>query len=134
MIFSIPLFASNDVINTTTANTITHNTNEVTSLENPAEAWGLTVTEWKRYNALMQGRNAQDYAKLTPPEVLGIDATSAEELAHFAALAAKQEHDKIERELRFNAAFYLAAKQLYANEPLVRPFDLTPYTPVPSPS
>ncbi len=130
LLFSTALFAFSDVINTRTLNTTAQNTNDTMSIESQAAAWGLTATEWKRYSTLMQGRIAQDYAKLTPPEVLGLYATTPQELAHFAELAAKQEHDKIERELRFNAAFYLAAKRLYADEPLIRSFDLTPYTPL----
>jgi integrating conjugative element protein (TIGR03759 family) len=121
--------ATNDVISTSTVNTISQNTQDISSVANSARDWGLTDNEWKKYKSLMEGANGRYYPTLTPPEVLGINATALNELMHFAELHAKQEHDKIEKELRFNVAFHEAAKRLYANEPIIRPFDLTPYAP-----
>ncbi len=128
LVISTPLFA-NDVINTKTANSISQNTQDASSITNSARAWGLTKNEWTKYKVLMQGTNGRYYPTLTPPEVLGINATTLNELMHFAELHTKQEHDRIEKELRFNVAFHEAAKRLYANEPIIKPFDLTPYTP-----
>jgi len=133
LLLSTPLFAANDVINTITANSISQNTVATSSTIDSARNWGLTNTEWARYKLLMHGTNGRYYARLTPPEVLGINADTPENLKYFAELAAKQEHDKIEKELRFNMAFNEAARRLYANEPIIRPFDLTPYILVPKP-
>lgn len=132
LLLSASTFAASDVINTITENSISQNTVETSSGADYAHEWGLTETEWVKYKLLMQGVNGRYYAHLTPSEVLGINAETSNDLKHFAELAAKQEHEKIEKELRFNVAFHTAAKRLYANEPIIRPFDLTPYTPVPT--
>ncbi len=122
--------ATNDVVNTSTVNSISQNTQDTSSVTKSARDWGLTDSEWQKYKSLMEGTSGRYYSTLTPPEVLGINATALNELMHFAELHAKQEHDKIEKELRFNVAFHEAAKRLYANEPIIKPFDLTPYSPV----
>lgn len=119
---------SDDVINTAVQNTVTRNT-EIAREQ--AKEWGLTENEWKQYMQLMQGPSGHYYEKLTPAEVLGINADNMEDMRKYAEISAKQEHDKLERELKFNAAFHEAAAKLYAEEPLIRPFDLTPYTPIP---
>ncbi len=129
LLVSTTLFAANDVVNTVTMNSVSQNTVE-TSSRDQGLVWGLTESEWAYYQSLMQGVNGHYYMHLTPPEVLGINAKTPQDIKYFAELAAKQEHDKIEKELRFNAAFYAAAQRLYANEPMIKPFDLTPYTPI----
>jgi integrating conjugative element protein (TIGR03759 family) len=128
ILVSTSLFAANDVVNTTIVNSASQNTRDMASTVNQAPDWGLTDQQWAQYQHLMQGISGHYYANLTPVEVLGIQAKTLHDVNYFAELAAKQEHDKIEKELRFNAAFYAAAKRLYANEPLVKSFDLTPYT------
>jgi integrating conjugative element protein (TIGR03759 family) len=79
----------------------------------------------------MQGLSGHYYSQLSPPEVLGINAETADELQHYAEVSVKIEHDKLERELRFNVAFHEAATRLYASEPIIKPFDYTPFTPIP---
>jgi integrating conjugative element protein (TIGR03759 family) len=124
-------FSSNDVMNTKTQNTISQNTAVNTSHIGTAIDWALTDTEWKRYLILMQGPSGHYYTNLSPPEILGIYADNAEDLQHFAKVAAKSEHDKLERELRFNVAFHQSATKLYATEPIIQPFDYMPFTPIP---
>jgi|SRR5579862_1146112 len=121
------LAATNDVVNTSTVNSVSQNTQDSSSVTKSARDWGLTDSEWNKYKSLMEGISGRYYSTLTPPEVLGINATALNELMHFAELHAKQEHEKIEKELRFNVAFNEAAKRLYANEPIIRPFNLAPY-------
>ena len=124
-------FASNDVINTQTQNTISQNTTVSANHIGTAKDWQLTEIEWNQYLTLMQGPSGHYYANLSPPEVLGINVDTAEELRHYAEVAAKLEHDKLERELRFNTAFNAAATRLYSTEPIIKPFDYTPFTPIP---
>jgi integrating conjugative element protein (TIGR03759 family) len=123
-------FALDDIINTPVKNTVSQNTELLTSQVGTAKDWGLTISEWNQYLNLMQGPSGHYYKSLSPPEVMGIQAETMEELNHYAEVAAKLEHDKLERELRFNTAFHEAASKLYAAEPLIRPFDLTPFTPI----
>jgi len=131
ILVSICTFASDDVINTQTKNTISQNTTVAISHIGTAKDWALTDREWNQYINLMQGTSGHYYKNLSPPEVLGIHADSAEEQRHFAEIAAKLEHDKLERELRFNAAFHEATTRFYSTEPMIQSFDYTPFTPIP---
>jgi integrating conjugative element protein (TIGR03759 family) len=131
LIIATPVFATNDIINTSTQNTATQNTTVVNSLVGKAKDWNLTDSEWNQYRIFMQGPSEHYYKQLSPPEVLGINAESIEELQHYAEVAAKLEHDKLERELKFNAAFHDAAARLYSAEPIIKPFDYAPFTPIP---
>lgn len=123
-------FASNDVINTQTLNTPSQNTLIDAGHTDVAKNWNLSESEWQQYVHLMQGTSGQYYKKLSPPEVLGINAETTEELEHYAEIAARLEHDKLARELRFNNAFHDAATRLYASEPIIKPFDYTSFTPI----
>lgn len=120
------LVSASEILNTQTTNTKSVNSHIITSV---AKEWNLTESEWNRYLKLMQGLNGHYYQKLSPPQVLGINAETDEELRHFAEVSVKQEHDKLERELKFNTAFHEAASRLYITEQLIKPFDLTPFTP-----
>jgi integrating conjugative element protein (TIGR03759 family) len=130
LFFSTSVLAANDVFNTVTENSVSQNTTLLSSVVGTAHDWGLTGAEWSKYLFIMHGKSGHYYPNLTPPEVLGINADNPEDLKHFSEVAAKQEHDKIEKELRFNAAFHEAARRLYVAEPIIKPFDFSPYTPV----
>lgn len=95
-----------------------------------AEDWDLTAGEWSAYQQLMQGPNGKWYPQLTPPAILGLNAKTEEEQSHFAAIVAKQEHDKVVRELTFNNAVHQALKRLYPEEPMIKPFNMTPFNPM----
>ena len=119
-----PAFAD-DVNNTNPQNTAVNNTADVN-----AKAWGLSVDEWKQYQQLMQGKFGKWYPQLTPPAILGLNAQTPQEQEHFAKMVAQEEHDKLARELRFNNAVYQAMLTLYADEPVIKPLDLTAFNPV----
>ncbi len=121
-------FSAEDVMNTVTQNSVTHNTAIISTNMGKPSDWGLKETEWKRYLALMEGSSGHYYPNLTPLEVLGMNADNIEDLNHFAELAVRAEHAKVEKELRFNTAFQEAAKKLYAEEPIIRPFDISAYS------
>lgn len=120
-----------DVVNTHPISTVAQNSVISTTHTELAKDWGLSEFEWNRYVVLMSGPSGHYYAKLSPPEVLGVNADTLEDLRHFADISAKFEHDKLERELRFNVAFREAATKLYSSEKLIKPFDLRPFTPIP---
>jgi|HubBroStandDraft_4_1064222.scaffolds.fasta_scaffold443111_2 hypothetical protein len=128
LIFTSTVFASH-IVNTHTQNTISQGT-LVISTQSLAKDWGLTEVEWIQYVTLMKGYSGHYYQKLSPTEVLGINAETDEDMRHFAEIAAKQEHDKLERELKFNVAFHEAATRLYSGEQIIKPFDLTAFTPI----
>jgi hypothetical protein len=131
LILTSSVYAENNVQNTKTQNTVSQNTTITTSQVGVAKDWNLTEPEWNQYLKLIEGPSGHYYSQLSPPEVLGINAETNEELRQYAEVSAKLEHDRIERELRFNAAFHEAASRLYAAEPIIKPFDYTPFTPIP---
>ena|GEM_PF-2972690 len=133
IILSLPTYAVsvNDVSNTVTRNSITQNTTSAIIQRDMGKDWNLTELEWNKYLNFMQEPSGHYYLQLTPPEVLGIQAETNEDLKHFAEVAVKLSHDKLERELRFNAAFHEAASMIYEDEPLIKPFDYMPFTPIP---
>jgi integrating conjugative element protein (TIGR03759 family) len=96
-----------------------------------ANVWNLTPEEEKRYVLLMQNRSGTYYRGLrqTPIDILGIHARNDTERNHFAALAAKQEAQKVSKNIAWNNAFYKAYNKLFENVPVVGDFDPTPYSP-----
>lgn len=96
-----------------------------------ASVWNLTSDEEKRYVLLMQNRSGIYYHGLrqTPLDILGINARTETERNHFAALAAKQEAQKVSKNIAWNNAFYKAYNKLFENVPVVGDFDPKPYSP-----
>ena len=131
MIITNSAIAADDVANTKTQNTVSENTMINSTHLGTAKDWNLAELEWNQYLIIMQGPSGYYYKQLSPPEVLGIHAQTDDELRHYAEVATKLEHDKLEREIRFNAAFHDAAERLYSSEPIVKPFDYAPFTPIP---
>ena len=128
MFFPCYSYAENNVLNTTTQNSTSQNSAIINSNGN-AKEWNLSEKEWDHYVELMRGKAGKYYAHLTPPEVLGILAETDEERHHYADIYVRAEHDKVERELRFDRAFHDAGMKLYANEPIIKSFDISPYSP-----
>lgn len=130
LVLFVTVSYAQDVMNTREITTQTLNTAVNNTIVGNPKDWGLTENEWAHYQQLMQGMSAHWYPNLTPPEILGMNAQNVEEQAHFAELAAKQEHDKLSRELSFDKAFHEATLRLYVDEPIIKPFDLSPFNPI----
>lgn len=111
-------------ISSTVQTTLSQNT-----VSGSARDWSLSAVEWTRYQQLMQGPNGDWYQRLSPAAVLGLNAETDNERQHYAELFAQEQHDKIAREIRFNHEVYLAMHRLYPVEPLIQPFDKTPFNP-----
>jgi integrating conjugative element protein (TIGR03759 family) len=119
------------------------NENDVTTDQDPnklqlneqqlheAKVWELTPDEEKRYVLLMQNRSKFYYQGLrqTPLDILGLNARNEAERNHFAELAAKQEAQKVAKNIAWNNAFYKAYNKLFANVPVVGDFDPSPFSP-----
>lgn len=118
-----------EVENSQEISSIVRTTPSANTLPGTAQDWGLSDTEWTNYLKLMQGQNGLWYPQLSPAAVLGLNATTDKERQHFAEIEARQEHDKVARELTFNHAVYAALRQLYSAEPLIQPFDKSPFNP-----
>ena len=87
-----------------------------------ADEWGLDVSEWQRYQSLLQGiRGSVSPATLSPLEVLGIHARSADERHRYAEQWAVMMRDDAERILAFQRAYDDAQRRLFPNGLLIDP-------------
>ena len=87
-----------------------------------ADQWGLDESEWQRYQSLMQGvRGSVSPATLSPLEVLGIHARSADERRRYAERWAVMMRDDAERILAFQRAYDDAQRRLFPNGLLIDP-------------
>jgi integrating conjugative element protein (TIGR03759 family) len=83
------------------------------------QQWQLSEPEWQRYTTLLQGiRGSISPKSLSPLEVLGIHAETAQERKQYAKRWAKLMHEDVERTLAFQRAYLEAAKELYGQPPL----------------
>ncbi len=85
-----------------------------------SNAWGLSDTEWRRYQNLKLGiRGSVSTTRLSPLEVLGIHARDAAERRGYAERWARAMREDAERILAFQHAYDVAAKRLFAGQPLI---------------
>jgi integrating conjugative element protein (TIGR03759 family) len=85
-----------------------------------AKTWGLSETEWRRYEALMQGiRGSVSPETISPVEVLGIHARDEAERRRYAELWAQAMWEDAERILGFQRAYVEASRRLYPDVPLI---------------
>lgn len=96
-----------------------------------AKVWQLTDAEEKRYIQLMQSRSGVYYQglRMSPIDILGLNARDDAEREHFADLAAKQEAQKVAQNIAWNNAFYQAYNKFFKDVPVVGDFDPSPYSP-----
>ena len=81
--------------------------------------WHLSEPEWQRYLALMQGiRGSISPKSLSPLEVLGIHAETAQERKQYAKRWAQLMREDVERTLAFQRAYTEATLELYGKQPL----------------
>lgn len=131
LLVTSPVFAENNVVNTTPQNSVSRNSSILTSEIGSAKSWHLSESEWSTYQTLKQGQAGYYYPNAEPPALLGLYANNENERRHYAEIYAKLEYEKVERELRFNVAFNEAANRLYGHVPVIKPFNMFPYTPIP---
>ncbi|RZS35391.1 hypothetical protein [Corticibacter populi] len=85
-----------------------------------AQFWGLSTDEMRRAKLLMQGpRAAFSVENISPVEVLGIHARSADERRKYAEKFAKALREDVERSLAWEREFQGAMQRLYPNSPMV---------------
>lgn len=118
-----------EVNNSQEISSVVQTTHVSQSLPGTAQDWGLTEDEWKNYLKLMQGQNGLWYPQLSPAAVLGMNASTEPERQHFAEMVAREEHDKVAREITFNHLVYSALRKLYASELVIKSFDKSPFNP-----
>ena len=85
-----------------------------------AEVWGLSTTEWHRYQSLMEGiRGSISPRTISPIEVLGIHARNDDERRRYAEQWAVMMREDAERILAFQSAYDTAGRLLYPGEQLI---------------
>jgi hypothetical protein len=131
LLSSMGAFAA-EVENSHEVSSSIENSTDKASVSNAGKDWDLTDKEWRHYQTLMQGPAGLWYRQLSPPAVLGMHADNPEDMKHFAEIYARQEHQKVVQELAFNKAAFNAMQRLYPDEPLIKPFDITPFSPMPA--
>lgn len=96
-----------------------------------AKAWDITEDEEKRYLLLMQNKSSVYYEglRLTPIDILGINARNEKERNHFAEISARQEAQKVAKNIAWNNAFYAAYQKQIGNLKVIENFDPRPYAP-----
>lgn len=96
-----------------------------------ALVWELSDTEMKRYKLLMDNKSSIYYEglKLTPLDVLGINARNEVERNHFAEISAKFEAQKVAKNLAWNNAHFRAYQKVVAGLPVIQNFDASKYGP-----
>ncbi|GIU42893.1 integrating conjugative element protein [Shewanella sairae] len=88
--------------------------------EEQAKRFGLSHSEWQRYETIMKSSLGWEMQKSHPIAVLGRTATTAEERAKYAQLLVKHEYQLAEGLLAFNNARTQAWKQLYPTLPIIK--------------
>jgi len=100
------------------------------TLLNKSKEWNLTPEEYLRYQNLMKGKSGLWYQQLTPASVLGLNADNLQDQKHFAEVVAKEEHDRLANELKFDLAIHQALLRLYPDERIINSFDMSAYNPI----
>ena len=84
------------------------------------DQWGLTSTEWQRYEFLMQGiRKHLSTDSISPVEVLGIHARNDMERSKYARMWAQLMVEDASRILAFQRAYDEEIAKLVANLPII---------------
>jgi integrating conjugative element protein (TIGR03759 family) len=96
-----------------------------------ARVWGLTELEEKRYLLLMDNKSPVYYEglRLTPIDILGINARNDAERDHFAEISANLEAAHVSKNIAWNNAFFKAYQKKVGNLKVIENFDPRPYAP-----
>lgn len=87
--------------NGTAVRTVIQESASVTYSQQQAQQWGLTDTEWQRYEQMKNGIRGIQSPGLDPLTLLGVEAESASERRRLAELWVDMEYRRVEKELLF---------------------------------
>jgi integrating conjugative element protein (TIGR03759 family) len=82
-----------------------------------ASQWGLTDTQWVRYQKIMSQKRGVWSPGLDPLTALGASAETASERKHYAELYVRAEFERVRKELAFQIEVEQAWKRLYPDTP-----------------
>ncbi len=80
-----------------------------------AQQWGLSDTEWQKYQQLKQGKRGIQSPGLDPLTTLGVESNSSSERRRLAELWVREENQRTEKELAFQREVNAAWNRLYPN-------------------
>ncbi|MFD3225742.1 TIGR03759 family integrating conjugative element protein [Rahnella aceris] len=108
-----------DTVNSATSTTSTASSLQDKSLQSQsqqsAQQWGLSDTEWQKYQKLKQGKRGIQSPGLDPLTTLGVESDSVSERRRLAELWVKEEYQRTEKELAFQREVNAAWSRLYPN-------------------
>lgn len=112
----------------TLAETITaleHRHTERVPTSEAGSSWGLTRSEWQRYEQIMSARRGTWSPGLDPITALGVSAETAAARDRFAELYVRTEFERTRKELAFQWAVDRAWARLYPDTPRLQSRALT---------
>ncbi|WP_458038938.1 TIGR03759 family integrating conjugative element protein [Pantoea ananatis] len=92
---------------------IQENTTSSLSIQQQARQWGLSDSDWSRYQTLMKGERGIMSPGLDPLTALGVETDNSAERRRLAELWVKHEYQRTEKELAFQRDVNAAWLRLY---------------------
>ncbi|MGX9311872.1 TIGR03759 family integrating conjugative element protein [Pantoea ananatis] len=113
----LPLWALASTAQTPAVNSrvapIQENTTSSLSTQQQAQQWGLSDSDWSRYQTLMKGERGIMSPGLDPLTALGVETDNSAERRRLAELWVKHEYQRSEKELAFQRDVNAAWLRLY---------------------
>ncbi|MDH0053822.1 TIGR03759 family integrating conjugative element protein [Pantoea ananatis] len=92
---------------------IQENTTSSLSTQQQAQQWGLSDSDWSRYQTLMKGERGIMSPGVDPLTALGVETDNSAERRRLAELWVKHEYQRTEKELAFQRDVNAAWLRLY---------------------
>lgn len=113
----LPLLALASAAQTPAVNSrvapLQENTSSELSTQQQAQQWGLSDSDWSRYQMLMKGDRGIMSPGLDPLTALGVETDNSAERRRLAELWVKHEYQRTEKELAFQRDVNAAWLRLY---------------------
>lgn len=116
-LFLVPLMTSAATVRTSSAQSSISTSQEsstgVLSAQQQAQQWGLSDSDWSRYQTLMEGDRGIMSPGLDPLTALGVETDNSAERRRLAELWVRHEYQRSEKELAFQREINAAWLRLY---------------------
>ncbi len=116
-LFLVPLMTSAATVRTSSAQSSISTSQEsstgVLSAQQQAQQWGLSDSDWSRYQTLMKGERGIMSPGLDPLTALGVETDNSAERRRLAELWVRHEYQRSEKELAFQREINAAWLRLY---------------------
>ncbi|MBP2195056.1 TIGR03759 family integrating conjugative element protein [Pantoea cypripedii] len=116
-LFLVPLMTSAATVQTPSAQSSLSSLQEtstgVLSSQQQAQQWGLSDSDWSRYQSLMKGDRGIMSPGLDPLTALGVETDNSAERKRLAELWVKHEYARAEKEMAFQREVNAAWLRLY---------------------